>query len=559
MNQQQSETPILSETDDECETSPLTPSLRATLFHQKLFQLLDEDRRAQILKESVIWKVPENTILYRYGEKPKVLFFLLEGVVGLFAQHHTFSECLIEIRTQRKLFDEFSLFDCERHILETRTLSRATIINIPALPILEALTDRPLLRRYFLTTLSTQLRKTIRRLMHIKQLNAPRRIAAYLLEISGTKIGTGIDETNTAFPSNVDHKPISIVIDIGCKRSTLAKMLGMASGSFSRAFQSLATVGVHRENNQMIRISDLKALRLFVECQETPIENTSVEFFRRNNNANASPPPNNLGNEKSLTFQMLSNDGIESRLAGALTEQDWINIKKAPLFIELSQNQINRLLKNAQIIVYDPQTILFSQGDPAEAFYIVLMGQVQLSLFSRNGKKTIVETIDPGMSFGEAAIFENGKLPVTAECHTKTRVLRILACSVLNQIDSDPLFTQQLLDSLAHRRKQLIKHEMECKKHSPAQRLAAFLLNQIDDSIAPPTSIESASCKELVLTLTMTKTAIAERLDIVPESLSRIFVRLRRIGVTVRGNTIHIADYARLLQFYDSDADDPTQ
>ena len=93
-------------------------------------------------------------------------------------------------------------------------------------------------------------------------------------------------------------------------------------------------------------------------------------------------------------------------MSKALDENDFkmastVSILQRPLPMKISQP----LLQNAVVTEEEKSSLLFSQGDPANRFYIILEGRVKLFTANEEGEESIVEIFNPVTSFAEAAMF----------------------------------------------------------------------------------------------------------------------------------------------------------
>lgn len=209
-----------------------------------------------------------------------------------------------------------------------------------------------------------------------------------------------------------------------------------------------------------------------------------------------------------------------------------------PLFSGLKRDTVLALLDGAIAINHPDGGLLFSQGDSADRFFVVLAGRVNLLALTDGGEQSIIEVINPGETFAEAAIFASGRFPLTAEMAAATRLLTIPAASFLHRLSRQPGLPAQLLAALAHRQRRLTEEVADLKGRSPVQRLGLFLLGLAES--AGPTA---------ELRLPLTKTQLASRLGLAPESLSRALARLRPMGVTTQGRGVLIGDREALRRF----------
>ena len=86
---------------------------------------------------------------------------------------------------------------------------------------------------------------------------------------------------------------------------------------------------------------------------------------------------------------------------------DWQLLKATPLFGATPDEAVLRLIGDGGPKTFDKGKLLFQQGEPADAFYVILDGWVKISRMSRDGEETIVGVFTRGETFAEAAMFIN--------------------------------------------------------------------------------------------------------------------------------------------------------
>ena len=213
---------------------------------------------------------------------------------------------------------------------------------------------------------------------------------------------------------------------------------------------------------------------------------------------------------------------------------------QTPLFSGIDRETVRWLL--AAATCDDTQAgLLFSQGDAADRFFVVLAGRVNLFALTATGSQSIIEVIHPGQTFAEAAIFMGKRFPVNAEAASGTRLLTIPASAFLNRLSQRQDLAIQLFAALARWQRHLLREIATLKGQSPAQRVAVFLLAHAQSS---PRQTPTHG-----VNLPLTMGELASRIGITPESLSRIMARLRPLGVSSTRDGITIGDAGALRQF----------
>ena len=140
-------------------------------------------------------------------------------------------------------------------------------------------------------------------------------------------------------------------------------------------------------------------------------------------------------------------------------------------------------------------------------------------------KEAVVSVFTRGDSFGEAVALQNLKYPVSAQSVSASEVMHISASVLVNLIKEDAEVGLSILASTFHHLHSLVSQLEQLKSRTGGQRVAEFLLNLCD--------CDSGPCK---VTMPYDKILIAGRLGIKPESLSRAFSRLKKVGVRIDKN-----------------------
>ena len=229
-------------------------------------------------------------------------------------------------------------------------------------------------------------------------------------------------------------------------------------------------------------------------------------------------------------------------MSSSLAPADEAILLAAPLFAEIDRDTILDLIGAAAVIAPADGHLLFSQDDPADRFFLVLAGRVNLFALTETGDHSIIEVIDAGHTFAEAAIFGPGRFPLNAEVAPGTRLLEIPAQAFLRRLAERHGLAAKLLASLARWQRRLLAEIADLKSRTPVQRLGLFLL-----------ALAQSSDDAQEVRLPLTKADLASRIGVTPESLSRVMARLRTLGVTTRGRDFVIADPAALRRYCGGD------
>ena len=217
-------------------------------------------------------------------------------------------------------------------------------------------------------------------------------------------------------------------------------------------------------------------------------------------------------------------------------------LSRLPLFQELAPEQLATLESACRERRLAKGEMLFQKGDMPKGFFVIVFGQIKLAFPSAQGNEKVMQIIGPRQSFGEAVMFLDRPCPVFAEGLVDSLLLHISSAPVFDLLERDPLFARRMLAGLSMRLHSLVLDVETYSLRSSAQRVVGYLLQQCPQD--EPTS------GTFDISLPTSKQVIASRLNLTPETLSRIFHDLSTNGlINVSGKQITINDVGRLREF----------
>lgn len=201
---------------------------------------------------------------------------------------------------------------------------------------------------------------------------------------------------------------------------------------------------------------------------------------------------------------------------------------QTPIFKPWPAATLARLQAHCQTLSLRTGSVLFTEGSAGSAFYFVLSGRILLSSGSAAGQEKIVEIIQPDQLFALAVGFLGKKYPVTAICEGRCELIQIPFAPFLQILREQPALTWLMMGNLSIRLNFMINEIRRLSVESADARVAEYLLDQCPHWDGPAR-----------VELPCTKAALAARLGIKPETLSRVFARLRRDGLAEIGR-LHV-------------------
>jgi F420-non-reducing hydrogenase small subunit len=141
--------------------------------------------------------------------------------------------------------------------------------------------------------------------------------------------------------------------------------------------------------------------------------------------------------------------------------------------------------------VYEPGEVIFRQGEPGDALYLIQSGAVEYS-YMQGEMETVLTILEKGDFFGEMVLFGQEQRPATAKAVGQTRLLPLTRASLLERVQRDPGVAFHLLKGL-YLRIQHADHQMQqAVKNNEVLRLA-LAKREEEIGVPPPDRAEQVS------------------------------------------------------------------
>ena len=229
-----------------------------------------------------------------------------------------------------------------------------------------------------------------------------------------------------------------------------------------------------------------------------------------------------------------------SRFRQAVTEN---TLRGCPLFIGLSKDDTERIAAMAIPKHLEKGDYLFHAGDPAEGFYLVQKGAINVHRVSAAGKEQVIHVFRPVDSFAEGALATPGGYPADARATKSSIVLLIPKAEFIELLRSRPELSLRMLGSMSQHLRVLVGLVDDLTLKDIETRLANWILKRC----ARPLSDVAQTIQ-----LDGTKRVLASEMGTTSETLSRTLAKFRdQKLIKVSGNTITVAQpraLDRLLQ-----------
>jgi len=203
-------------------------------------------------------------------------------------------------------------------------------------------------------------------------------------------------------------------------------------------------------------------------------------------------------------------------------------LKRVFLFSELTDVELKTIASVSSIKRFKKNEILFDEYDDADSFFIVAQGRVKIFRIDENGIEYVLHVHGMGDLVAEAAIFNEKRYPASCEALEDSLVVYIPRSQFIDLILKKPKIALKFMSAYSRRLKEFVKQIEDLSSTDIKQRLAKYILNNIDKKASKPVCILSMSKKDLSYSL-----------GTIPETLSRALGHLKKRGyIDIKGRGI---------------------
>jgi CRP-like cAMP-binding protein len=124
-------------------------------------------------------------------------------------------------------------------------------------------------------------------------------------------------------------------------------------------------------------------------------------------------------------------------------------IARQPFFKGLTPRQIQLLADSAMVEEFAAGETLVKEGDPANRFYLILEGKVQVESPTAQQRRVSAQILGPGDDLGWSWLFPPYYMLFTARAVEKTKVIFFYATPLRERCDVDPVFGYEIMKRIA--------------------------------------------------------------------------------------------------------------
>ncbi|MEI6079539.1 MAG: Crp/Fnr family transcriptional regulator [bacterium] len=192
-------------------------------------------------------------------------------------------------------------------------------------------------------------------------------------------------------------------------------------------------------------------------------------------------------------------------------------LKRVFLFNELSESELKSIASVCSTKRLKKNETLFEEEDAANSFFVVAHGRVKIFKINEKGIEYSIHVNGPGELVAEAAMFNEKRFPASCAALEDTLVVYIPRDAFIALILKRPKLSLKFMSAYSKRLREFVKQVEDLSGSNIKQRLAKYILSNIDKNSSKPKCI-----------LSMTKKELSSSLGTIPETLSRALADLKK-------------------------------
>lgn len=190
-------------------------------------------------------------------------------------------------------------------------------------------------------------------------------------------------------------------------------------------------------------------------------------------------------------------------------------LKKSEFFSEISDSALHSLSSIGYLKKFQQGDILFREDEKGTAFFLLTEGRIKIYKNSPDGREIILKLISPGEIFAEVVLFENDKYPVNASAASDSELFVIERKGFYSLLDSEA-FRNDFIAKLMKKQRYLAERILYISAYDVEERFFRFLASHY--GVRSEYDID------------ISKKEIAEAIGTIPETFSRLLMRLKENG-----------------------------
>jgi len=216
------------------------------------------------------------------------------------------------------------------------------------------------------------------------------------------------------------------------------------------------------------------------------------------------------------------------------------SLRSCQLFAGLAPADLHAIALITAVKSLERGDYLFHENDPAQGFYVVQKGAINIHRVTPSGKEQVIHIFRAGESFAEATLATNAGYPADAQAVEASQVLLVQKSGFLSLLKRQPELALRMLASMSLHLRVLVSQLEDLTVRDVETRLANWLLKRCPNPVGT---------QPVTLELKTTKRVLAAELGTVSETFSRTLAKFRAQKLlTVKGRTFTVLSPAKLRE-----------
>ena len=220
-------------------------------------------------------------------------------------------------------------------------------------------------------------------------------------------------------------------------------------------------------------------------------------------------------------------------------------LRLVPIFSELDDEIIEKLVSLGRIKEYDKDAIIFLENETGNAMFIIIEGKVKVSRVSDDGREVILSILDEADFFGEMALLDGQARSANIIAIEKSKLFIIQRKDFIDLLAQHPNVSVSLLQELT---KRIRIADMKIKSLSlkDAEGKVASVILQLADDMGKIRH-GAVEIERLPMQQDLANMAGTSR-----ETISRVMNTFKKKGfIELDGNKLKIIDYTKFKELFE--------
>lgn len=220
-------------------------------------------------------------------------------------------------------------------------------------------------------------------------------------------------------------------------------------------------------------------------------------------------------------------------------------IRGLPLLARLPGEDLQALAVLGRVREYPSGAVVFNQGDSGDALYVIIEGQLRISLVSPSGEESTLALMGPGEACGDLALLDGRPRSASAIATGHTRTLVITREEFIRWLSGRPRAALALLETLSL----LVRRKDEAMSDLAFVELSLRLAKRLLD-LASDQEMHVKRGRSDAIRLRITQRNLAAMLGVTRESVNKELNRFaRKRWIALGRGSVAVRDFSALRGF----------